>query len=144
MFRVLLSCCILLLSVAAHAEPFKMPVEVVATAEDSVGRRLVYFVKEGIQSSSTLELSISPELGLRVMIVTLDQDSRNPGYSTAYSFVVTWVNKQQPFPYFLNQSVGYCGSSRVQECAQGLVANIAENSESVLRLFKAAYDSNPK
>lgn len=144
MFRVLLSCYFLLLGAVAHAESFKMPVEVVATAEDSVGSRLVYFVKEGIQSSSTLELSISPELGLRVMIVTLDQDSRNPGYSTAYSFVVTWVNTQQPFPYFLNQYVGYCGSSRVQECAQVLVAHIAENSESVLRLLKAAYDSNQK
>jgi hypothetical protein len=135
---------LLVSSQAVAAEPFKMPVEVVATANDSVGKRLVYFVKEGIQSSSTLELAISPELGLRLQIVTLDQNSSSPGYSTAYSFVVTWVNKQQPFPYYLNQYVGYCGSSRVQECAQDLVASTAENSESVLRLLKAAYESNTK
>lgn len=144
MQRIAIWFALLLVSAPSLAEGFKMPVEVLATANDSVGKRLVYFVKEGIQSSATLEPVLNPSIGIRLLIVTIDQNTNNPGYSTAYSFVVTWVSNEQPFPYYLNQYVGYCGSSRVQECAQELVASTAENSEQVLRLLKAAYESSNK
>lgn len=65
-------------------------------------------------------------------------DQADPGNSTAYSFVITMTVKDQPLPFYLNQYVGYCGTANVQECAHGLVAGISENSESVIRLLKAA------
>ena len=140
MSRKIFLTALLLISAPAFAEQPKMPVEIVATADDQVGKRLIYFVKEGIQSSSMLSLSINPDFGLKVMAITLDQSQISPGNSTVYSFVITMTVRDQPVPYYLNQYVGYCGTAKVQECAQGLVANIAEDSDQVLRLLKAAFE----
>jgi hypothetical protein len=139
MWRLVTATILSLVCFETLADVARIPVEVVATAEDSVGKRLVYFVKEGIRSSSSLDLTVDGILRIKLLIVTLDQNSSRPGYSTAYSVVVTWVNPQQPFPFYLTQYVGYCGSNRVQECAQGLVASTAEQAEFVVRMLKAAY-----
>jgi len=129
---------LLLASFQALAEPFKMPVKVIANANDSVGKRLVYFVKEDLQISSTLRLAHNLELGLGLQILTHEPYNSNPGHSVAYSYAVTWINKQQPYSYFLYLGIGGCGSSQIQECAQTIVANVAEDSDSVLRSLTAA------
>lgn len=117
----------------------EMPIQVNATSNDMVGQRFVYFVKEDIRSSSSLTLTIDSTLRMQLLIVTLDQNPTSPGNSTAYSVVLTLVNPQQPFPFYLNQYVGYCGSSRVKECAQDIVANTADEAEQVIRLLKTVY-----
>lgn len=127
-------------SMAATAQVPRMPVEVSATTPDMVGQRFVYFIKQDINSSSTLSLTLNNDLRMQLLIVTLDQDPLRPGNSTAYSVVLTWMNPKQPFPFYLDQYVGYCGSSRVRECAQDIVANTSNEAEQILRLFKAAAD----
>ena len=125
-----------LISSAASAE---MPVEVISTTPDMVGQRLVYYLKEGIRSSSSLGISFDQKkVRMQVNVVTLDQSQTYPGYSTVYSVVILWNNPAQPFPFYLNQYVGYCGSDRIHECADGLVANVSEQADDVLRAFRAA------
>ena len=75
---------------------------------------------------------------MQVNVVTLDQNTSNPGYSSAYAVVILWNNPDQPFPFYLTQYVGYCGSSRVRECADGLVANISEQADRIIKLLQAA------
>ena len=128
-------CCIFI-GKSALAE---MPIEIISTTPDVVGQRLVFALKEGIRSSSSLGISFDQSKArMQVNVVTLDQSTSSPGYSTVYAVVILWNNPAQPFPFYLTQYVGYCGSSRVRECADGLVANISEQSDSLLKLFQAA------
>lgn len=113
-----------------------MPVEIIQTTGDTVGQRLVYYVKEGIRASNSMTLAFDEKTPrMQVEIVTIDQNPANPGYSTAYSFVVLWENPNQPFPFYLNQYVGYCGANRVRACADDLVANISQNSDEIIKLL---------
>lgn len=113
-----------------------MPVEIVQTTSDSVGQRLVYYVKEDIRASDSMTLTFNEKIPrLQVQIVTIDENPANPGYSTAYSFVVLWENPKELFPFFLNNYVGYCGADRVRACASDLVANISENSDEIIKLL---------
>jgi len=116
-----------------------MPVEVEATADDPVGRQLVFRVKEAIRTSSSMELSFDESKArMQVHMVTLDQSRDSPGLSTAYSVVLTWNNPEQPFPFYLNQYTGYCGADRVKSCAEGIVANTSEASDAIIKLLVQA------
>jgi hypothetical protein len=113
-----------------------MQVEVSATTSDTVGQRLVFALKEGIRRSSSLALSFDQSKPrIQVNVVTLDQSTSTPGNSTVYAVVILWNNPAQLFPFYLTQYVGHCGSSRVVECADGLVAGVSEQSDSLLKLF---------
>jgi hypothetical protein len=116
-----------------------MPVEVAATANDSVGSQLVYQVKEGLRRSTSLELILNDSaVRLQARIVTLDQDPGNPGNATVYSVVLNWVNPKQPFPFYLTQYTGYCGSTVVRSCAETIVSKISEESDSILHAFSSS------
>jgi hypothetical protein len=111
------------------------PVEVVSTTDDSVGRRLVYALKEGIRDSSSLEISLdNTAMRMQAQIVTLDQNPQAPGVSTVYSLVLTWANPDFPLPIYLTQYTGYCGSSKVSTCADDLVAAVSEKADEITRL----------
>lgn len=111
-----------------------MPVEVDATADDPVGRQLVFHVKENIRTSSSMKLSFDgSKARLQVHILTLDQSRDSPGISTAYSVVITWKIPDQPFPLYLTQYTGYCGADRVRSCAEGIVANTSEASDAFIK-----------
>ena len=134
--RTLLLLLSLLYSSSALAQ---MSVQVLSTADDPVGARLVYALKEQIRQSSSLKLSLDPdEMGLQANIVTLEQNPRQPGNSTVYSLVITWHNPQIPFPYLINQYTGYCGSDRVRSCAENLVAEISDTSDKLVQLANRA------
>jgi hypothetical protein len=136
MAKVFIALLMLMLSAVACAQ---MPVEINSTSNDTAGQRLVFSVKEGVRRSSSLVLELDQNKArMQVNIVTLDQDPRNPGYSTVYSVVILFKNPAQPFPFYLTQYVGYCGSSRVRECGDSLVANISEQADEILRAVSSA------
>ena len=117
----------------------EMPVEIKSTTPDSVGQRLVFALKESIRSSTSLGISFDQSKPrMQVNIVTLDQNTTDSGYSTAYAMVILWNNPAAPFPFYLTHIVGYCGTSRVRECADNLIAHISEQADSLLKLFQAA------
>lgn len=128
----LVAICILLIAEPAIAET---PVEIISNTPDSVGQRLVFAAKERIRASSSLGIYFDQTVPrMQVRIVTLEKSPSSPGYSTVYSVVFLWNNPKLPFPIYLTQQVGYCGSERIHECADRLVANIAEESEPMARL----------
>ena len=120
---------ILLFALLALAGPAgaQVKVYVSSTAEDSVGGRLAYAIKERIRRSSSMEIADRAQDGfIGVNIVTLDPDanSASQGNRTIYSLV--WTTKtlhQTPVTMFLGNSVGLCGSRRVDECGDDLVAD---------------------
>ncbi|GAA3720573.1 hypothetical protein GCM10022421_31040 [Oceanisphaera sediminis] len=127
---------IFLISFSASAE---MPVEVIDSGSDSVGNRLIYKIKEKIRSSSSMGLTFDQtKLRMQARISTLDQNTQNPGYSTAYSMVITWSNPDTPLPYYLNHFTGYCGSTRVDSCASDVVAALSKQSDEIIRLLTNA------
>ncbi len=123
----------------AEAVFAEMPVEVISRTPDTVGQRLVFAMKEGIRTSASLGISFDQtKPRMQVNVVTLDQNSSNPGYSTTYSLVILWDNPEQVFPFYLTQYVGYCGSNRVRECADDLVASVSEKSDEIIKLLQTA------
>jgi hypothetical protein len=117
---LLLSC--FLCTAVWSAEP-SISVKLDVNADDSVGQRLVYRIKEGFRRSSRFNLVEQHRFGLQLSIVTLEGYKDSPGSATVYSVVWAWNNSEQPFPFFLTSSVGRCGSKRVQECAEDLIAS---------------------
>jgi hypothetical protein len=130
-------------SVVVNAE-MDMPVRVSSTADDNVGKRLVYAVQEGIEKSSSLHITYDSELSIGFSIVTLEGDRDHPGYFTTYSVTWLWHNPEQLLPYYLTSSVGTCGSDRVESCAHGLVADTHSEAEKIFKLIKAYADSQEK
>ena len=112
----------------------QMKVFVAATAPDSVGSRLVYSIKEGIRRSAGMALTDrSQDSSIRVHIVTLDPDkNENSSRRTIYSVVwTTQTLHSTPVTMYLTNSVGLCGSSRVQECAEDLVSDTDQQASTV-------------
>ena len=112
---------------AAFPAAAQMSVYVGATAPDPVGTRLAYAIREGIRRSAAMTLVDREQDGfLSVRMVSLDPDrSDSPnGNRTIYS--VVWTTKtfrDTPVTMYLTSSVGICGSNRVAQCAEALVAD---------------------
>lgn len=99
-------------------------VYVSGTTEDSVGRQIVFSVKESIRRSAGLSLAESEaDSRIQVQLVTLDPDAPDGSRRTIYSAVWTVRTLHQtPVTMYLTQFVGICGQNRVAGCAQNLVA----------------------
>ncbi|MEK8049216.1 hypothetical protein AACH10_03095 [Ideonella sp. DXS22W] len=117
-----------------------MNVIVEDTANEAVGGRLAFAVKERIRSSSGFKLvTARGDAVYRISLVTLDDKS---GYSTVYSVVfAAWQPQTNTWTY-LNNIVGTCGSNRIVECADGLVADADKTAEAPREFYKT-YFSDP-
>lgn len=133
--RILFLVNLVLLIVVSNSFAMDMPVAIDATADDSVGKRLVYQIKEGINRSTSMHITLEEELGMGLKIVTLEGDRDTPGNYTTYSVTWTWINPEQVFPFYLTSSVGVCGSSRVESVAESLVADTHETAETILKML---------
>ena len=127
---------IVVLLIANNSLAIDIPVAVDATTNDTVGKRLVYKIKEGINRSSTMHVTYKEEVGLGLHIVTLEGDRNNPGNYAMYSVTWTWINPEQFLPFYLNSLVGACGTKRVDEVAESIVADTKEQSEDVLKIVQ--------
>lgn len=132
MFRSLIAAVIfsVILIGPAHAA---MPVEIVSSASDPIGERLVFALKERVRSSESLELTFDQSTPrLQIFIISIDPSVDNDGYSTAYSTVIAWKNPKDQFPYLLSQYVSLCGGSKVKDSADGIVAKISKQSDAII------------
>lgn len=99
-----------------------MKIYVSHSGNDRVGQQLVYEIREELRRSTGLSLAREDEASnVDMRITTLDSNRTNPGASTTYA--VVWLLPSSPFPAYLTSVAGYCGSSRIKECAHGLVAD---------------------
>jgi len=105
----------------------QVKVHVISTADDSVGSRLVFGIREGIRRSSGMELvGLESDALVTIRIVTIDPSANtaSAGSQTVYSMVVTAKTMHEtPVDMYLENIVGHCGARRVSECADGLVAD---------------------
>ena len=133
MSRILIVMPLILVTASILAQ---VPVQVLETSEDSVGQRLTYNLKEQIRESRGLQIARDLQSQrMQFRIVTLDQNPSSPGNSTVYSAVTLWANPNVALPVFLDQQVGYCGSNRVDECAEALVASISKQADQIIAIF---------
>lgn len=129
-------------SLWAQTPTVKTPVEVISTSNDLVGQRLVYKIKENIRASSGMELTFNTDIPrFQIIIVTIDSNPNMQGNETVYSAVFLWNGPKLAFPFYLNSDVGFSGSNRIDEAAQGITADASEQIDKVLRLIVAVNNS---
>ena len=92
---------------------------------DSVGQRLAFKIKEGLNRSTSMAAVDSySEAAIHVSLVCLSPDPQERGSFSRYSYQITVTNFQGFYDFALTHGVGTCGTQRVSECADGIVANI--------------------
>ena len=115
----------------------QMSIFVEDTALDTVGSRLAFAVKERIRTTSGFKLvTARADAAFRLSLVTLDDKT---GYSTVYSVVFTAWQPQTNTWTYLNNIVGTCGTSRIAECADGLVADADKAAEEPREFYRTYY-----
>ena len=124
--RLILSVLLALLLANASHSAFAQngeehPVEVLSYAENSLGERLVYRIREEFRRSAIFRMANSEETRFQLLIQTMNLEHA-PGESTAYS--VTWVvrSPREPFPRHLDGILGYCTEDRIEGVAESIVA----------------------
>lgn len=142
--RVYITIILLLLSSLSYAEG-QTAVYVSATADDSIGKQLVYKLRETLRASNGLKLvdDINDSL-VRLKIVTLDPDSARSGNQTVYSAVWTLRQFDSESETYYTNYVGTCGANRTQSCATGLVSQTDEIATDVRRVLSEILKSNKK
>lgn len=108
------------LSNAAHA---KTPVQIFSQAQDDVGKRLVYSIREAVGSSSIFSLFAGEQagaIGLRFVSIQPDQ----PGIYTTYAIAITMETSVASI--YVANTVGNCGSEKIAECTQQVMAFLDE------------------
>ena len=110
----------------AQEETYYLPVHLFSQCDDdSVGQRIAYKVREGLRRSSSM--TVADRYGdsvIQMSLVCLDPSAGENGTVSRYSYSITFLNSKGYYDYQLTHGVGNCGGRRVDECADGLVADI--------------------
>ena len=116
-------------------------VSVDSYANDTVGRRLVYEVKEELRDSSAFNLVESSENTIMLLINTMPRNESNPSAATIYS--ITWVfpSDAAGFPYFLDGKIGHVRSDLIKNHAQDIVASTDGLISDILDMARRAEES---
>jgi len=121
----------------------KIAVEVCHSGSDIVGRRLVYQIKEKIRRSGLLRLTTANEPRFRLSIITIDNavEKEYSGYSSSYSLAwILCVKKDFLEKKFITHNLGICGGNRVNEVAEGIVAETDEMVSDFLKVIGGTYE----
>jgi hypothetical protein len=111
----------------------KKAVEINHSGDDSVGRTLVYRIKEEIRRSSNLRLSDNFTPRLILFMVTLDRFSESKGTSSVISTAFTVKYQENTPPMYVTSIVSYCGSGVVSHHAETIVADIDKYADMFLK-----------
>lgn len=133
----------MLLSSAYTAAEMYMPIKITSSANDLVGSNLVNAIKKEIEESPSLRITNEDEVSLGLNIVTLDGDNNHPGNSTRYVKTTVW-NVPEPSQRNHMFQGGTCGLKMVDQCAQGIVANLHKEAERLNMFTKQSTNSHSK
>ena len=115
-------------------------VSVGSVAGDTVGRRLVYEVKEELRDSSAFNLVEPSENTIMLLINTMPRNESNPSAATIYS--ITWVFPDESgFSYFLDGKIGHVRSDLIKVHAQDIVASTDGVISDILDMARRAEES---
>jgi hypothetical protein len=105
----------------SYVYAFDMAIKVIHDGNDFVGQRLVYFLKSNIEKSPFMHIASKNEPSVIIYIQSMDLDDKNTGISSEYSII--WLLIGNGYPSYLGSNIGYCGTKRVKEVAEGLTAD---------------------
>jgi hypothetical protein len=130
---------ILLLAVscrASAADPISVYVKS-QCSKDPVGERIAFKVREGLRRSSSMaSVDTYSDSVMQLSIVCIDPDKDKIGSISNYSYAITTTNTEGYYDFQITHGVGTCGTRRVDECAEGLVADIDKAISDAIRRVK--------
>jgi hypothetical protein len=111
---------LLFTSTCANAQVWNT--EVIEAAEDAVGQRLVFAVKESIRRSASMNLTTENIGRLSIIISAMARFPVQPHIATIYSVVWVFRTPQNQLGTYLDSTIGFAGTDVVQRSAEGIVA----------------------
>ncbi|MBM3340764.1 MAG: hypothetical protein FJY56_01420 [Betaproteobacteria bacterium] len=114
------------------AQTVKAPVELKHSGSDNVGQRLAFELREVIRGSHSMRLVSGREADPRIVVqmVSLEASRSSQGAGTVVAVAITYDGTLiEANGLFLTSVVQNCGSSRVQECARDLAADVDQEIE---------------
>jgi len=127
-------------SVLAQTE--EIAVEVIGSANDMVGKRLIYQIKEDIRRSSIMRLSITDENRFQLYISTMPKFDDDPSIATIYSVIWCITGPEMGMSLYLYSSLGYCGRDVVASSAENIVAQTDELITNVAKIWNDLNSKN--
>lgn len=100
----------------------RIPVMIVYKDKDSLGRRLIFTMRERFNISKIFRLSGYNEKKIKIVISTQEEFPARSGLSSIYSIVWTFSYEQDLLSNFLSNQVGIINSQNLEELAESLVA----------------------
>ncbi len=104
----------------------KIPVMVVYQDMDSLGRRLVFNLRERFNKSGMFRLSGYKEKKIKLIIASQDEFKGRPGLSSIYSLVWTYSYAEDVLGTYLDTQVGIIEAGHLQEIAETIAARTDE------------------
>lgn len=104
----------------------KIPVMVVYQDMDSLGRRLVFNLRERFNKSGMFRLSGYKEKKIKLIIASQDEFKGRPGLSSIYSLVWAYSYAEDVLSTYLGNQVGVIEAGRLQEVAETIAARTDE------------------
>ncbi len=114
----------------------KVPVMVEYEDMDSLGRRLVFNMRERFNKSDLFRLSGYKEQKLKIIFTSQEEFPSRPGLSSIYSIVWTFSYGQDVLDNFLEVEVGQISNQDLTSLAEALVAKTDEVYNSYSYLFE--------
>jgi len=117
-------------------EEGKIPVMVDYEDMDSLGRRMVFSLRERLNKSDLFRLSGYKEKKLKIFIASQEEFQGRPGLSSIYSLVWTFSYGQDVLSNYLDHQVGIIRGNALDELVETLVARTDEISMEYGYLFE--------
>ncbi|MFO7803082.1 MAG: hypothetical protein R6V55_12380 [Desulfovermiculus sp.] len=114
----------------------KIPVMVVYEDMDSLGRRMVFNLRERLNKSDLFRLSGYKERKLKLFVSSQEEFQGRPGLSSIYSLVWTYSYGEDVLSNYLEHQVGIIRANALDELVETLVARTDEISMQYSYLFE--------
>lgn len=114
----------------------KIPVMVEYEDMDSLGRRMVFSLRERLSRSDLFRLSGYKERKLKLFISSQDEFQGRPGLSSVYSLVWAYSYGEDVLSNYLEHQVGIIKANALQELVETIVARTDEISMEYGYLFE--------
>lgn len=117
-------------------EEGKIPVMVDYAEMDSLGRRMVFLLRERLNTSDLFRLSGYKERKLKIFVSSQEEFQGRPGLSSVYSLVWTFSYGEDVLSNYLDHQVGIIRSNALEELVETIVARTDEISMEYSYLFE--------
>ena len=114
----------------------KIPVMVVYQDMDSLGRRMVFQLRERLSRSDLFRLSGYKERKIKIFVSSQEEFQGRPGLSSIYTLVWTYSYGEDVLSNYLQHQVGIVKSNAIEDLVETLVARTDEISMQYSYLFE--------